>query len=203
MGYSLLKHRLGLVPIQRVLLTLALCMAGWHASNLLITLRGLLGLEITQWAGLLRVADTAAVISITFCYSLLLHIHLYLWATAQSRELTRTERIRIYLSYLPCLFLIVTVPKIWSGEYQPMLVKLGQFVLPFALWIGYSLAIVSITELLVANRSQSPSERRILRTLAISFIGIAVLVLAAVGFGVGKGSAAGLYLNTFANLGSL
>ena len=203
MGYSLLRQRLGLVPIQRVLLALALCMAGWHAGNLLITLRGLVGLDVIHWTSLFRVADTVAVVSITLCYSLLLHIHVYLWATAQVRELTGTEKVRIYLSYLPCLFLPFTIPRIWTGNYEPILVKLNAFVLPFALWIAYSLVVVAITELLVAARSQSQSERRILRALAASFVGIAVLVLGAVGFGLGKGTPAGVYLNTLANLGSL
>jgi len=203
MGYSLLRQRLGLVPIQRVLLVLAVCMAGWHAGNLVITLRGLLGLDVAVWASVLRIADSVAVISITVCYSLLLHIHIYLSAAARSRALTRTERIRVYFSYLPCLFLFVVVPRIWAGSYQPMLAKLSVFVLPFALWIAYSLAVVAFTELLVARRSQSESERRILRTLAFSFIGIAILVVAAVGFGLGQGTQTGLYLQTFANLGSL
>jgi signal transduction histidine kinase len=203
MGYSLLRQRLGLVPIQRVLLALALCMAGWHASNLVITLRGLLGLDVAQWTGVLRAADTVAVVSITLCYSLLLHIHLYLWAGAQSRPLTRIERLRVWLSYIPCVFLFVVVPRIWQGSYQPMLMKLSPFVLPFAVWIAYSLAVVAITELLVAHGSESRSERRILRTLAFSFIGIAGLVLAALGFGLGKGTQAGLYLHKLANLGSL
>src|ERR1700704_6336677 len=39
--------------------------------------------------------------------------------------------------------------------------------------------------------------------LAVSFIGIAILVMAALGLGLGRGTTAGLYLNTFANLGSL
>src|SRR6267378_3742353 len=203
MGYLLLKQRLGLVPIQRLLLSLGWCMAGWHASNLVITLRSLLALDVERSATVLRIADSVAVISITFCYSLLLHVHIHLWASAQSRSLTRTERIRVYLSYLPCLFLIVTVPRIWSGSYQPMIAKLSQFVLPFAVWVVYSLAVVAITELLVARRAPSPSERRILRTLAGSFIAIAVLILAALGLGLGKGTVAGQYLQTFANLGSL
>jgi signal transduction histidine kinase len=63
--------------------------------------------------------------------------------------------------------------------------------------------VVAITELLVASRALSPSERRILRTLAFSFIAIAVLILGALGFGLGKGTAIGLYLETLANLGSL
>src|SRR5207245_10988639 len=52
MGYLLLRQRLGLVPIQRLLLGLALCMAGWHGSNLVITLRALLGLAVTQRANI-------------------------------------------------------------------------------------------------------------------------------------------------------
>src|SRR5204863_3570964 len=51
--------------------------------------------------------------------------------------------------------------------------------------------------------SSSKSERRILYTLATSFVGIASLILAALGFGLGRGTMAGLYLQTFANLGSL
>lgn len=203
MGYLLFKQRLGMVPIQRLLLALAVCMTGWHGSNLIITLRALLGLDIAQWTGVLRVADSVAVVSITVCYSLLLHVHLHLWAGAQSRALTRTERIRVYLSYIPCLFLVVSVPRIWTGSYQPMLAKLSDLVLPFAVWIVYSLGVVAATELLVARRSPSQSERRILATLAFSFLGIAGLILAALGLGLGKGTAAGLYLQTLATLGSL
>src|SRR6266480_679834 len=113
MGYLLFKQRLGLVPIQRLLLCLALCMAGWHGSNLVITLRVLLGLDLAHWVNVLRLADTVAVVSITLSYSLLLHAHIYLWAGAQSRELTRMEHVRVYLSYLPCLFLAISVPRIW------------------------------------------------------------------------------------------
>jgi signal transduction histidine kinase len=203
MGYLLFKQRLGLVPIQRLLLSLGLCMTGWHAGNLIVTLRSLLGLDVARWVDVLRLANTIAVISITVCYSLLLHVHLHLWASAQGRNLTRTERIRVYLSYIPCLFLLVTVPRIWMGPYQPMIAKLSQFVLPFAAWVVYSLALVAITELLVARRAASASERRILRTLAGSFIVIAILILASLGLGLGKGTAAGQYLQTFANLGSL
>jgi len=59
------------------------------------------------------------------------------------------------------------------------------------------------TELLVAQQAASVSERRILRTLAGSFITIAILILASLGLGLGKGTVAGQYLQTFANLGSL
>src|SRR5581483_10067726 len=63
--------------------------------------------------------------------------------------------------------------------------------------------VVAITELLVAQRATSTSERRILRTLAGSFVAIAILILASLGLGLGKGTIAGQYLQTFANLGSL
>lgn len=203
MGYLLFKQRLGVVPIQRLLLGLGLCMVGWHAGNLIVTLRSLFGLDVTRWETVLRLANTIAVISITVCYSLLLHVHLHLWASAQSRPLTRIERLRIYLSYIPCLFLLIVVPRVWIGLYQPMITKLSVFVLPFAVWIVYSLAVVAVTELLVAQRAQTASERRILRTLGWSFIVIGVLILASLGLGLGKGTVAGQYLQTSANLGSL
>jgi len=203
MGYLLFKQRLGVVPIQRLLLGLGLCMVGWHAGNLVVTLRSLFGVDHAQWDVPLRLANTIAVISITCCYSLLLHVHIHLWASSQGRELTRIERTRIYLSYIPCLFLILVLPRLWIGPYQPMITKLSAFVLPFALWIVYSLGLVAITELLVAQRAASISERRILRTLGASFIVIAVLILASLGLGLGRGSVAGQYLQTFANLGSL
>ena len=203
MGYLLFKQRLSLKSVHGMLLGLAACMAGWHGSNLVITLRGLLGLDVAQWANVLRAADSVAVISITVCYSLLLHVHLHLWARAHKRPLTRAERVRVYLSYIPCLFLVLGLWRIWMGPYQPMLTKLSSFVLPFAVWIAYSLAVVAITELRVARGPVSPAERRNLQTLAVSFIGIAILVMAALGLGLGRGTTAGLYLNTFANLGSL
>src|SRR5260370_39523295 len=106
MGYLLFrqgsKRRLKFASVQLPLLGLAACMTGWHASNLVITLRALLGLSISQWAGVLRTADSIAVTSITICYSLLLHVHLYLWAGAHRRSLSRSEQIRVYLSYFPC-----------------------------------------------------------------------------------------------------
>jgi signal transduction histidine kinase len=203
MGYLLFKQRLGVVPIQRLLLGLGLCMVGWHAGNLIITVSGLLGVQSDKWATLLRLASTAAVISITVCYSLLLHVHIHLWASAQSRGLTGTERLRIYLSYIPCLFLLIAVPAIWAGPYQPLIAKSATFVLPFAIWAAYALGVVGITEIMVARRGASQNERRILQTLAASFIGIGVLILLAVGMGLGEGTKAGQYLQTLANLGSL
>ena len=203
MGYLLFKQRLGVVPIQRLLLGLGACMVGWHAGNLIVTLRSLFGLDVTRWETVLRSANTIAVISITVCYSLLLHVHIHLWASAQSRPLTRIERLRIYLSYIPCLFLLIVVPRVWIGPYQPMITKLSVYVLPFAAWIVYSLAVVAITELSVAERAQTKSERRILQTLGWSFIVIALLILASLGLGLGKGTVAVQYLQKFANIGSL
>ena len=84
-----------------------------------------------------------------------------------------------------------------------MIAKVSVFVFPFALWITYSLAVISITELMVARRAHSQSERRILQTLASSFIVIACLILASLGLGLGRGTIAGQYLQTIANLGSL
>src|SRR5256714_1801926 len=203
LAYVLLRQRVGLVTVERLLLALAACMVGWHGGNLIITLRSLLGLPHADWAVVLRVANTVAMISITLCYSLLLHIHLHLWAGSHNRPLNRTERVRAVLSYLPCLFLVLAIPRIWSGAYAPMITKVSSFVLPFAVWVVYSLSICAITELLVARRAASPSERRILRTLAGSFIVIAILILSALGMGLGRGTEAGLYLQTFANLSSL
>lgn len=203
LGYVLLRQRVGLVTVERLLLVLAGCMVGWHGGNLIVTLRSLLGLPHADWIVPLRVANTIAVISITLCYSVLLHVHLHLWAGAHGRPLNRTERIRAVLSYLPCVFLVLAIPRIWSGDYQPMIAKTSSFVLPFSLWVVYSLSVCAITELLVARRSDSASERRILRTLAFSFFGIAILILSALGLGMGRGTTAGLYLQTFANLGSL
>ena len=203
MGYLLFKQRLGVVPIQRLLLGLGVCMVGWHAGNLIVTLRSLFGLDVARWETVLRSANTVAVISITVCYSLLLHVHIHLWASAQSRPLTSIERLRTWLSYIPCLFLLVVVPRIWTGPYQPMITKLSVYVFPFAAWIVYSLGVVAVTELLVARRAQTASERRILQTLAGSFIVIALLILASLGLGLGKGTVPGQYLQTFANLGSL
>ena len=203
LGYVLLRQRVGLVTVERLLLVLAACMVGWHGGNLIVTLRSLLGLPHAEWIVPLRVANTIAVISITLCYSVLLHVHLHLWAGAHGRPLNRTERIRAVLSYLPCVFLVLAIPRIWSGDYQPMIAKTSSFVLPFSLWAAYSLSVCAITELLVARRSDSASERRILRTLAFSFLVIAVLILSALGLGMGRGTTAGLYLQTFANLGSL
>jgi signal transduction histidine kinase len=203
MLFQLVTHRSKLTNIERLLALLALTMGGWHTSNLVITLHGLFDLGPDTWTTLLRVADTVAVVSITFAYSFLLHVHLHLWANAHGRPLNRSEQIRVYLSYVPTIFLLVALPNLWTGDYEPMFTKLSFFVIPFAFWIAYVLGLIALTELLIARRSSNRSERRIMRTLAASFIGVGVVICAALAAGVGAGTVAGLYLKTIANLGSL
>ena len=203
LGIQLISRRSKLTKVERLLFLLALTMGGWHGSNLILTLHGLFGLSYARWTNLLRAADSISVISITFAYSLLLHVHLYLWAAAGSRPLKLNEKFRVYLSYLPNLFLAVALYKIWFRPYAPMLSRLHFLVLPMAVWITYVLAVISITELLIARKAKNRSEQRILQTLASSFIVIGVVILAALAFGLGEGTEAGLYLKTVANLGSL
>ena len=188
---------------EKVLLALAFTMGAWHTSNLALTLHTMLGLSDGRWLPMLRAADTVAVVSVTLIYSLLLHLHLYLWADARRRPLTRTERVRVYLSYIPALFLLAAVPPLWRGDYAPMFVKLAHFVWPFALWATYVLCLTAVTDLLIARHSDSRSERRLMRTLAALFLGVAALILAVYAFGAGQGGALGAYLQTVANLGSL
>lgn len=203
MLFQLITHRSKLSNIERLLALLALTMGGWHTSNLVITLHGLFDLGPDTWTTLLRVADTVAVVSITFAYSFLLHVHLHLWANAHGRSLNRGEEFRVYLSYIPTVFLIIAMPALWTGDYEPMFTKLSFFVIPFAFWIAYVLGLIALTELLIARKSKNRSERRIMRTLAASFIGVGVVIFAALAAGVGEGTTAGLYLKTIANLGSL
>ncbi len=203
MAVQLVRNRTKLTSIERILAALALTMGGWHTSNLAVTLHGLFALGPDTWTTLLRMADTVAVVSITFAYSFLLHVHLHLWAQAHGRGLNRSERLRVYLCYVPTVFLVIAVPRLWTGEYAPMFVKLSFFVLPFAFWIAYVLGLIALTELLIARKSQNRSEKRIMQTLAASFIGVGFVIFAALAFGLGEGTVAGLYLKTIANLGSL
>src|SRR5688500_7533712 len=114
MAFQLVSRRTSLPPHERLLAALALTMGGWHTSNLEITLYALFDLGFDTWTTLLRVADSVAVVSITFAYSFLLHVHLYLWAQSHGRGLNRSERLRVYLSYLPTVFLVIAVPQLWS-----------------------------------------------------------------------------------------
>src|SRR6476620_332782 len=203
MAIQLVSHRSKLTSLERMLALLALTMGGWHTSNLVITLHSLFNLGYDHWTTVLRLADTVSVVSITFAYSFLLHVHLHLWANAHSRRLTRNEQLRVYLSYVPTVFLVFAIPRLWTGTYAPMFVKLKFFVIPFAFWIAYVLGLIALTEILIARKSTNRSERRIMRTLAASFIGVGVVIFAALAAGVGAGTVAGLYLKTIANLGSL
>ena len=202
-GALLVKRRRMLGKIERVLMVLALTLGVWHTSNLLVALHAMLGLAVDRWTVLLRLADTLAVISVTLTYSMLLHVHLHLWADARKRTLTWSERARVYLSYLPAVFLVYAAPKLWTGAYAPMFVRLSHLLLPFALWAGYVLCLVAGTDFLIARLSKSRTERVLLQTLAASFLAIAALILAVYGLGLGKGTPVEQYLKTIANLGSL
>jgi signal transduction histidine kinase len=199
----LFRRRRAATRIERVLLALAAALGVWHASNLLVSLHAMLGLSDDRWTVLLRLADTFAVVSITLTYSMLLHLHLHLWADARGRALTRSERARVYLSYAPAIFLLYAVPRLWAGAYEPMFARLSNLLLPFSLWAAYALCLVAGTDFLIARSSRSQNERRLLRTLATSFLTIAALILAVYAFGFGEGTALGPYLKAFANLGSL
>jgi signal transduction histidine kinase len=203
MGGLLWKRRRNLGKMERVLLLLALSIGAWHASNLVIALHSSLGLDVDRWTALLRLTDSIAVVSITLSYSFLLHVHLHLWAGANNRPLNWNERARVYLTYTPALFLFIAVPKLWTGAYAPMMQKLDALVLPFALWAGYALLFVAATDFLISRKVQSENERNSMRMLAVSFVSIAALLVAAYAFGLGQGTLPGLYLRTFANLGSL
>jgi signal transduction histidine kinase len=199
----LLSHRRKLAPLERVLFVLALSICGWHTSNLVITLHELFGLSNDQWITVLRLGDTVSVVCITFAYSFLLHVHTHLWAHAESRPLTQSDKIGVYSSYLPTLFIGFAVSKIWIGDYAPMLVKTKSFVLPFAFWVAYVLGRIALTELRIARKTSNPSEQRIMRTLAGSFVAVGLVIFAAIALGVGEGTPWGVYLKTVANLGSL
>ncbi|MDQ3818334.1 MAG: hypothetical protein M3362_11760, partial [Acidobacteriota bacterium] len=137
----------------------------------------------------------------------------HLWASARARALTRTEKARVYLSYTPALFLATAVPHIWTGSYEPMLDKFAHSFVPFSheitysfafgIWAAYVLAFVAATDILIARLSVAVNERRSMQTLAASFLSIGALILAIYVFGLGEGTRLGLYLKTFANLGSL
>ncbi|MDQ3651065.1 MAG: hypothetical protein M3458_12470, partial [Acidobacteriota bacterium] len=58
LGELLWRRRHALNRIERVLLALAFGMGAWHASNLVLTLHVVLGLDARRWSTLLRVADS-------------------------------------------------------------------------------------------------------------------------------------------------
>src|SRR5215216_2476874 len=104
MLFQLVRHRSKLTNIERLLALLALTMGGWHTSNLVITLHGLFDLGPDTWTTLLRVADTIAVIIITFAYSFLLRRDLHLVSNAHGRSLNRGEHLLIYFYLVPTIF---------------------------------------------------------------------------------------------------
>ncbi len=203
MSVLLWRQRRSLERIERVLLSLAVGIGLWHASNLFITLHRLLVLDVARWSVALRLVDTVAVASITFSYSFLLHVHLHLWARSRERELAPFERVRVYLSYVPTVFLPVAVWHVWRGEYAPMIEKLSFFVLPFGVWAAYVLCLIALTDWLIARSADTARERRLMQTLAVSFVGTGALLVLAYAFGLGRGTQSGQYLQTLANLGSL
>src|SRR5437763_7510684 len=73
----------------------------------------------------------------------------------------------------------------------------------FGIWAAYVLVFVAATDILIARLSVAVNERRSMQTLAASFLGIGALILAIYVFGLGEGTRLGLYLKTFATLGSL
>jgi signal transduction histidine kinase len=211
-GMLLIKQRTSRNPVERVLLALAVCTGIWHATNLLIALHALLGLSALVWSNVTRIVECGAIICITLCYSLLLHVHLHLWANARHRALNNLEQARVYLSYLPLVFLIFAVPAVWSETDATMFGKLTgisiigsewNFVVAFAWWAAYVLVFVGVTDLIIARKATEQSERFFMRTLAVSFFSIAILILCVHALGWGAGTASSEYLQTLANLGSL
>lgn len=212
MGTLLIRQRTALNSIERVLLALAVCTGIWHGTNLLIALHSLLGLSALAWANVTRIVECVAVVCITLCYSLLLHVHLHLWANARRRGLNDLEKARVYLSYLPLVFLLFAVPAVWTGADATMFGKLTgiaifgsewNFVVAFAWWAAYVLVFIGVTDLMISRNAAEKSERFFMRTLALSFFAIAVLIVCVHALGWGADSAFGGYLLTLANLGSL
>jgi len=210
---ALLTRRKHLRSVEKTLIALGITIGTWHICNFATSLHGFLGLDQTRWLLLLRTVDSIAVIAITFAYSILLHVHLYLWADSRSRPLMRTEKLRIYLSYIPTIFLFVALPNVWQGTYQPMLEKFGNTLLPglpylsflvaFSLWAAYVLCLVAGTDLLMAKLAESPSERRFLVFMAVSFLAVGALVFIHGALGIGAGTTVSEYLKIIVNLGSI
>jgi len=124
-----------------------------------ITLHRLFGFKFDTWTDLLRLADTIAVVSITFAYSFLLHVHLHLWANAQNGQLTRKRKSSGASVLLSNRVSGCGDPQNLECAYAPMFTKLSGFVLPFAFWIAYVLGLIAVTELLIARRSKNRSEK--------------------------------------------
>ena len=69
MAVQLVRHRKKLTNIERILKALALTMGGWHTSNLAVNNPRSFRSRSRHLTTFLRVADTVAVVSITFAYS--------------------------------------------------------------------------------------------------------------------------------------
>jgi signal transduction histidine kinase len=213
MGVLLRRWRRGLGTLEKVLFALAIAIGLWHSSNFIITVHSLLGFELNQLTIFRRFADTIAVISIVVSYSLLLHAHLHLWAFARERALTKIESIRIYLSYIPPLFLVIAIPHIWSGQYRPMMDKLAEIQLlatppinhvqAFLAWTVYVLVLIAATDLAISFITKSKQDKRFMQLLAASFLVIAFVLLAMLFTNASGETKLRIYLQTFANLGSL
>jgi signal transduction histidine kinase len=212
MSALLRRWRRGLGGLERVLFALGISIGLWHASNFALALLGLITVGPLDLVWARRAADTVAVVSIVFAYSFLLHVHLYLWANARGRGLTRVEVVRVWASYIPAIFLFISVPHLWTGAYAPLMVKLAEIRLPFPplnyvhafmLWAVYVLCLIAATELLIARVVPVPTQKRFMRLLAGCFFAIALLMGVVNLLGVGQETAANRYLITLANLGSL
>jgi signal transduction histidine kinase len=209
----LLVRRRRLVPVERALIALGVSIGIWHASNLFLVVHDVLGLDRPRWTTALRLADSVAVIAITFSYSFLLHVHLHLWAGARGRDLNPSERARVFLSYLPTVFLAFALREIWIASYSPMLEQFSittlpiwphvSFLLAFSIWAVYVLSLVAATDLLISGFVSNRNEKMFFRMLSTSFLAIALLILAYGALGLGSGSELGEFLKTLANLGSL
>ncbi|MCP9493745.1 MAG: ATP-binding protein [Pyrinomonadaceae bacterium MAG19_C2-C3] len=200
------------LDVERLLCALALVIGIWHGCNLITTLYTLFGFSVGNQSLTLRLTDTLLVAVITVAYSLLLHVHLILWAQVRGRALTFFEKTRAVLSYSTLLFLPFAVQGIWRGDYAPMFEKLRvvnvfawqiDFVQAFALWATYVLFIVAATDVLIARITKNQTERRMMNVLAATFLIVAAIVFVVHGLNITRLSALGAYLQVLANLGSL
>ncbi len=200
------------LDVERLLCALALVIGIWHGCNLVNTIYTLFGFSTGNRSLTLRLTDTLLVAGITVAYSLLLHVHLILWAQVRGRDLTRFEKTRAVLSYSTLLFLPFAIRGIWIGDYAPMFEKLRvvnvfawqlDFVQAFALWATYVLVIVAATDVLIARFTKSQTERRMMNVLAVTFLIVAATVFVVHGLNITRLSEFGAYLQVLANLGSL
>lgn len=200
------------LDVERLLCALAFVIGIWHGCNLITTLYTLFGFSNGNRSLTLRLTDTLLVAGITVAYSLLLHVHLILWAQVRGRDLTLFEKTRAVISYSPLLFLPFAIQAIWIGDYAPMFEKLRHvdlfawqmnFVRAFALWATYVLSVVAVTDVLIARFTNNQTERRMMNVLATTFLIVAAIVFIVHGLNITRDSELGAYLQVLANLGSL